>query len=311
MVRCGTRNCELSPAGGGFVESAGQHAGLTSGDPGRSVERVEATGTPVDVEQYLTRIGYTGQREPTAATLHALHLQHMLTVPFENLDIPLGRRITLAPEALWNKVVVNRRGGFCYELNTMFGWLLQALGFRVAFLSARVWNGSGWGPEKDHMALDVDVDGSRWLADVGFGDSFLTPLRLSPGTTQDDGFTSFRLLEDAGTWIMESRHDAESWEHAYQFTLDAHAPESFQAMCDYQQTSPEATFTRRVVCSRATERGRVSVTHDRVIVTADRRRDEIALPDAAAFRVVLACHQQIHFSAEDAETIVRRFAHAR
>ena len=230
----------------------------------------------------------------------------MLAVPFETLDIPLGRRITLDPDALWRKVIVNRRGGFCYELNTLFGRLLQALGYEVDFLSARVWSGTGWGLDKDHMALRVPTGGTSWLADVGFGDSFLAPLRFQHDVVQDAGFASFRLVHDASYWTMQ-RGRSGDWSPGYRFTLDAHRPDSFAEMCEYQQTSPETSFTQRVVCSRATEGGRVSVTHDRVIQTAGGHREETPIADAAALRRALAGHQGIVLSAGDCETIVGRF----
>ncbi|MDH4066671.1 MAG: arylamine N-acetyltransferase [Acidobacteriota bacterium] len=262
----------------------------------------------VDVDAYLERIGHTGTRAPTLATLCALHRQHMLTVPFENLDIPLGRRITLAPDALWNKIVAGRRGGFCYELNTLFGRLLQTLGYRVDFLSARVWTATDFGPDKDHMALLVDVDGQPWLADVGFGDSFLVPLRLEPGTPQDDGVKAFRLRTDGDRWIVQVQERGRPWNDEYRFELDAHPPEAFQPMCDYQQTSPDSAFTRRAVCSRATARGRVTVTHDRLIVTIGDQLIDSPLRDAAEFRAALATHHQIRLTPDEAATIVARFS---
>lgn len=277
---------------------------------GTAEPRGPRRGNVMDVDQYTARLGYAGPRAPTPATLMALHRRHMLTVPFENLDIPLGRHITLAPEALWAKVIVTRRGGFCYELNTLFGGLLRALGYHVDWLSARVWSGTGWGPDKDHMALRVEVDGVSWLADVGFGDSFLIPMRLDAGIDQEVGFTSFRLVRERGQWIVQALSAGREWEHRYRFDLEPHDPESFQSMCDHQQTSPESTFTRRAVCSRATERGRVTVTHDRLIVTAEGERDETPLPDAVALRAALAAHHGICLTAVEAETIVKRFAGA-
>ena len=132
----------------------------------------------MDVNRYLARMGYTGSIAPTAHTLAALHRAHMLTVPFENLDIPLGTPIVLDNDALFAKIVDHRRGGFCYELNGLFAELLRSLGFQVALLSAGVYNATGQpGPDFDHMALLVALE-QRWLADVGFGDSFNTPLRL-------------------------------------------------------------------------------------------------------------------------------------
>ncbi|MDH4065168.1 MAG: arylamine N-acetyltransferase [Acidobacteriota bacterium] len=264
----------------------------------------------MEVETYLARIGYAGPKTPTLAMLRSLHRQHMLAVPFENLDIPLGRRITLDISALWAKVVVSKRGGFCYELNTLFGWLLHALGYDADVLSARVWTGTDFGPDKDHMALLVHAGGQPWLADVGFGDSFLEPLRLVPGTIQEDGLKSFRLLEDTSGWTMQVRERAGDWLPEYRFEVRAHRPESFAAMCDFQQTSPDSSFTQRAVCSRATEGGRVTVTHERLIVTTGDQRDETPLPDAAAFRDALAAHHGIDLTPEDAATIVGRFVRA-
>src|SRR5262245_26488069 len=135
----------------------------------------------MDVAAYLDRIGYRGAVDPTAETMRAIHRAHMLAVPFENLDIALGRPIELSLPAFYDKIVVRRRGGFCYELNGLFGWLLGELGFSVVTLSARVFNAEELGPDYDHMLLLVRLE-ERWIADVGFGDSFLDPLRLD-----DDG----------------------------------------------------------------------------------------------------------------------------
>src|SRR5580693_2308870 len=102
----------------------------------------------MNVERYLKRIGYDGPREPGIENLRALHRCHMLTIPFENLDIPLGRPIVLNVEHLYNKLVDRRRGGYCYELNGLFAWLLAQLGFDVKMISAGVAHEtSGFGPE--------------------------------------------------------------------------------------------------------------------------------------------------------------------
>src|SRR5258707_11985301 len=112
----------------------------------------------MDVAAYLERIGYTGPLAPSAGALRALHLAHLYTVPFENLDIGLGRPLSLALPALFDKIVTRRRGGFCYELNGLFGWLLQSLGYSVTYLSARVYSPAGTlGPEFDHLTLWVEA----------------------------------------------------------------------------------------------------------------------------------------------------------
>src|SRR5437016_1727482 len=125
----------------------------------------------MDTQLYLQRIGYSGGLEPTAANLRALQLAHLQSVPFENLDIHLNHPIILDLNAIYEKVVTRRRGGFCYELNGLFGWLLEALGFQVKLLSASVTRGAGgFGPEYDHLTLLVHCPADTepetpWLAD--------------------------------------------------------------------------------------------------------------------------------------------------
>ena len=159
---------------------------------------------PTAYKDYLHRIDFSAPVSaaapaPTLATLQALHLSHLLAVPFENLSIHYEQPIILEEAALFNKIVGQRRGGFCYELNGLFAWLLRALGFQVTLLSAGVAHAEGgFGPEFDHLTLLVhQLSGADWLADVGFGDSFRQPLRLEAGLEQQepDGHV-YRLLRE-------------------------------------------------------------------------------------------------------------------
>ncbi len=171
----------------------------------------------VDVTSYLARIAYSGPTTPTAETLRAIHRAHLLTVPFENLDIALGRTIVVDEAAIVRKIVEQRRGGFCYELNGAFAALLRALEFRVTLLSARVSRaGGGEGPEFDHLTLRVDLD-QPWLADVGFGDSFVEPLRLEPGTEQEDPAGKFRLQSLGERLQLEKLGPDGIWKRQYSF----------------------------------------------------------------------------------------------
>ena len=172
---------------------------------------------PVDLDSYLARIGYAGPRAPTPAVLREVHLAHLRTVPFENLSVRRGEAIVLEESALFEKIVRRRRGGFCYELNGLFAALLEALGFRVARLAGRV---AADGIPFDHLALRVDLD-EPWLADVGFGDSFLTPLRLSSREPQEGGGgRRYRIAEiDGGLLLARERELA--WERRYAFTRHA------------------------------------------------------------------------------------------
>ncbi len=228
----------------------------------------------LDVPSYLARIAYSGPTEPTGENLRTLHYAHLLAVPFENLDISLARKIVAEEDAIVNKVVNLRRGGFCYELNCAFAALLRALGFQVTLLSARVARTNGGeGPEFDHLTLRVGLD-ETWLADVGFGESFLEPLRLEPGKEQSDPAGTFRLVQTAERFHMEKAEPDGHWKPQYSFSLQPHRLEEFAAMCHFHQTSPDSSFTRKRICSRATPEGRVTLSDMNLIVTNKGQREE-------------------------------------
>jgi len=202
----------------------------------------------------------------------------MFAVPFENLDIGLGREIICDEDRFLNKIVTERRGGFCYEMNGAFAALLRALGFKVSLLSARVSGDDGSdGPEFDHLALWVELE-QDWLADVGFGDSFVEPLLLEPGLEQEQFVRRYRLTS-AGSGLCLEANAGGAWKKQYVFTLQARQLPEFAAMCHYHQTSPDSPFTRKRVCSLATPDGRITVTGDKLIETKNRVRKEIALTE--------------------------------
>lgn len=248
------------------------------------------------IERYLARIAYSGAREPNAATLRGLHVAHLYRVPFENLDIPRGAKIILDHASLYEKIVTRQRGGFCYEVNGMFSELLNALGFEVTRVSARVARADGsFGAEYDHLALVVkcpadSAPATRWLADVGFGDSFVEPLRLDVETAQAQNLRAYRIeSSDEYKILWRKKYDA-SWEKQYRFTLQPRAFSEFAGMCEYHQTSPESSFTRKRIISRATPRGRVSLEETRLIVTTDGERAEQPVADAEMYQALLSEH---------------------
>jgi N-hydroxyarylamine O-acetyltransferase len=240
----------------------------------------------VPTSAYLARIGYSGPTEPTIETLRALHRAHLFAVPFENLDIAIGRKIVVDQDACVRKVVELRRGGFCYELNGAFAALLGTLGFRVTLLSARVAREKGGeGPEFDHLTLRVDLE-TPWLADVGFGDSFLDPLALEAGKEQVDPAGRFRLIELNDRWQLERAQMEGSWKSEYSFTLQPRQTSDFAGMCRYHQTSPESSFTRSSVCSRATPDGRITLSGTKLIVTRMGIREERAIPESERYAIL-------------------------
>ncbi len=244
----------------------------------------------LNVQEYFKRIGYKGKSEPNLQTLFKIHRLHLLAVPFENLDIHFGTPIFLNPQAFFEKIVKKNRGGFCYELNGLFYELLQNIGFKVQMLSARVGNPDGsWGPDFDHMTLLVELD-EPWIADVGFGDSFMEPLRLNDSSDQIQNGRLFKLVPDENDWLIYQAEQNGQWSNQFMFNLQSHKLNDFSGMCHYQQTSPESSFTKRVVCSVATKNGRITLTDQMLIVTKKGKRKETKISGQPEFRALLKKH---------------------
>ena len=181
-------------------------------------------------------------------TLRGLHKKHLLSVPFENLDIHLGRRIILNEDAFYEKIIKHQRGGYCYELNGSFASLLTRLGFRVRMLSAKVASkNGGFTPEFDHMALLVSLK-DRWLVDVGFGDSFTEPKLLDYSGPQTDDGRDYRMTRRAGGRLLSRWNTEKSlWEPQYMCSLRPRRLQDFAARTRYQQIFSELAFQERPI----------------------------------------------------------------
>jgi N-hydroxyarylamine O-acetyltransferase len=215
------------------------------------------TTTPppsLDLDAYRARVGHTGPLAPTRAALSGLHQAQATSVPFENLDILLGRPIRLDRASLQAKIVGDRRGGYCFELNTLFAAALECVGFAVTPLAARVRLGATRVAPRTHMLLKVNADGADHVADVGFGgEGLLEPLPLTPGveTTQYDRV--FRLHENAGLWVLQLR-SGESWEDLYAFTLEPQLAVDFEVANHYTATHPSSIFVQHPFVQLTTPR---------------------------------------------------------
>ncbi len=268
----------------------------------------------MNVDAYLARIAYSGPRTPALETLRALHYAHLLAVPFENLDIHHGVPIVLDEERFFDKIVLRRRGGFCYELNGLFAALLRELGFEVTLLSARVpIEENRVGPEFDHLCLRVDLE-TPWLADVGFGESFVEPLPLLMNAEQyqrnvfycldvvDDRWRVLRYSPEAGDKRGVFVGNGE-WRMLYDFTLVPRRLSEFAAMCRHHQTSPDSHFTRNRVCSILTPTGRVTLTGTRLVISEGASRREVPLETNREYDSALQRYFGIRMDA--AESMVR------
>ncbi len=248
-------------------------------------------GNPTDVQSYLTRLGLAAEGGHDFDWLARVHEQHLLRVPFENLDIGRGVEIVLDEERILHKIVEDERGGFCYELNAAFAWLLRQLGFRVDLLSAEVAREDGsFGIPFDHMTLRVELD-RVYLADVGFGDSFRYPVPLEAGQEFEQIGFVYRLREEEGWWILDRQPTGATVFHPqYRFTLEARKLKDFVSGCHYHQTSPDSTFTQKAICSMALVDGRITLHPDKLVLTGGSSKTETTIPDQHRWEEALREH---------------------
>ena len=243
----------------------------------------------LDVERYSSRIGL--EEAGTVAGVGRLKLlqrQHLLNVPFENLDIHWNRPIVLDTNKFYRKIVSENRGGFCYELNGLFNELLRELGFETRLLSARVATGDGkFSPEYDHVAIMAIFGELHYLADVGFGSFAAEPLLFVPDLKQQD---------DAGTFVIRAREDEYfevlkkengGWRSEYMFKPYGHDLSEFDARCQWHQTSPDSHFMKKKICSVMTLEGRKTLTDTSYIVTKRDNRSETAVNSEEEFNSIL------------------------
>lgn len=229
--------------------------------------------------RYLRRLGVTARPEPGLDALADLMRRHMQTVPFENLDVMAGTARSLSTETALRKVVVESRGGFCYELNEAFRALLQGVGFAVRRIEARVWQARAnrFGAPFDHLALVVSLPEGDYLVDVGYGDSNRAPLRL-PEDHACDISGEYRLAPAReGFWRLSSQAKP-----LYEMSLSEQPLSAFAPMCRYHQTSPESIFSQGLICTRATATGRITLSKSRLSIVDRGQRTESTVSDLPA-----------------------------
>lgn len=247
----------------------------------------------MNVTAYLQHIGYTEQVSVSLQTLNGLQRAHLLRVPFENLDIHLGR--TINPEHSYRKVVEQGRGGFCYELNYLFYQLLSALGFDAQLLSARVYNSGTqqYGAEFDHMAVLVKLPEGNFLADVGFGEFTFHPLKIELHTLQHDERGVFVIEQADETYLVVKKQDGDAFTPEYIFTLHPRTLRDFATMCLFHQTSADSHFTQKRLCSLPVPGGRITLSGNTLKISSAGTSQETILENEAAFREALFTHFKV------------------
>lgn len=240
-------------------------------------------------KKYLRRLGIeTPIVAPSIENLRLLQRRHLLSVPFENLDIHRKRKIVLDPDRIARKILEEKRGGFCYELNSLFYVLLEASGFESKMISARVSDGKGsFGREYDHLAILTKIGGEEYLADVGFGDFSAGPLKFVPDLEQRDDNGVFLIRKFDETYFEVVKKTGAGWKGEYIFKPLARRLAEFAVMCEFHQTSPASHFTRGRVCSLMTENGRRTLTDNKFITTDNDQKREIGVNSEKEFDLIL------------------------
>jgi N-hydroxyarylamine O-acetyltransferase len=224
----------------------------------------------INVATYLRSLNLQNAPDPDLKFLKTLHRTHLLTFPFENLDIHWKKKIVLDIHNIYYKIILGtNRGGFCYELNGLFYHLLFHLGYDVTLISARVvrQDEEQVGAEYDHMAMMVSLNQKDYLVDVGFGAGFIYPKELIPDVVQMDFNQYFKLEMDANSkYKLLTSKNGVDYSCKYEFTTLSRTFIQFLDMCDYHQLSAESPFTKAKLITKATDTGRITLNEKELTI---------------------------------------------
>ena len=235
----------------------------------------------MNLDSYLQRIGYTGPVRPDLECLQAVHRHHIQAIPYEDLDVQLGRSMDLEPERIRRKLIVEQRGGWCYEMNGLLGWALSEIGFDVTRMTGGVMR-QEHGDEAfgNHLVLRVDLEGDSWIADVGLGDALTDPIPIREGAYRQNGRT-YRLSRlDPDTWRFENHSGRLPPSMDF---INAPADEDlFMRTCSRLQSDPESMFVQNLICFRCRPGGGVDMLLGRVYEHLSEHAPEKKLLESAA-----------------------------
>ena len=239
--------------------------------------------SPIDLKSYLEKLEVFKEL-PSLNYLRKIHRQHLLKIPFENLDVHFRNPITIEIRSIYDKIIPTSRGGFCYELNYLFYHLLVHLGYECQLISARVIKGEEMGPEYDHLAILVKLRDDLYLCDVGFGSGITYPKKIEENTLQMDVNQYFQVTKDENDfYFLNKTTDTLKFESLYRFELKFREPIEFIDMCDFHQSNPDSTFVGRKIMTKLTEEGRVTLTDDLFTIQELGERSEYPVLNEDAF----------------------------
>lgn len=212
----------------------------------------------IDLDMYFDRIGYTGPVEPSLETLQGVIRHHATAIPFENIDIVAGRSIRIDRESVISKLVKDRRGGYCFEQNTLLRAALEMIGFRVAALIGRVRRGAARDEERPqtHLLLRVDLPEGAWLADAGFGGFLSAPLAMTPNLEQETPDGIMRLVPTGSDLMLQALMGGD-WADMYQFSPEPVPAIDFEVANWFTATHPGSLFRTNVIATKPEDGSRI------------------------------------------------------
>jgi N-hydroxyarylamine O-acetyltransferase len=230
----------------------------------------------MDVQTYLERIDFEDTIALNKNILFKLQKKHLLNIPFENLDIHYNRKINLSLTDIYQKIIKEKRGGFCYELNGLFHDLLRQIGFDAKLISARVFvRDNEYSPEYDHLAIIVNVENSEFLVDVGFGKFSLEPLKLEMGQMISDSFGKFQFDKYDKDYYRINEIKDNNLLPQYIFKNKERKLSEFAKRCEFHQTSQNSHFTKKKLISIAKADGRITLNNAQLKITRYGIEEEI------------------------------------
>lgn len=244
-----------------------------------------------DVDAYLSRVNHHGSTGVDEGTLRDLHIAHTLNVPFENLDVFYQRPILLDETSLYRKIVEEKRGGYCFEMNGIFSLVLQKIGFKVKNLLARVVINDKQYTTRTHQAILVEAGGKQWLADVGFGnDGIIAPLLLEENTEQTQFAHTYRLTNHSPFGYMLQKKQGDAYNPLYVFTLEECFPDDFLMSNHFTSTFPGSFFLTMRMCTMPTKDGRITLTDSHFKVVNNGEVSDRPIADEAEFSALSKEH---------------------
>lgn len=242
----------------------------------------------LNLQNYLDRINFKGNAEVSSQALYDLHVAHTFNVPFENLDVFFRRPILLDEESLFEKIVGNRRGGYCFEMNGIFSMVLKELGYKVTDLLAKGIMPDGTKTAKTHQVLMVEVEGKKWLVDVGFGNEGISaPLLIQTEEEQHQFTNTYRIVSgENNEYILQNKIDGE-YQNMYAFSLEPCFEMDFLMSNHFTSTFPDSFFISMRLITMPTKEGRITLTDKHLKITENGEVTEKSVDDENDFEEYL------------------------